>query len=187
MANGVYGTGRPTVGDGAGRTGIAASDGSGAFTATAADTFGFLVVDEAHRLNEKSGIFSHMGEHQVKELVNAARCCIFFLDEDQRIAMDDVGSLALIEHFAAQRGATVERYSLASQFRCAGSDGYLAWLDCRALGLGDDPADAFLKRGRVALSSGPTFGSEGKGFARLNFATTAALLEEGVLRMKRAL
>jgi cystathionine beta-lyase len=61
--------------------------------------------------------------------------------------------------------------------------GYLAWLDCAALGLGDDPARAFLDRGRVALSPGPTFGSQGKGFARLNVATTGALLEEAVRRM----
>jgi cystathionine beta-lyase len=64
--------------------------------------------------------------------------------------------------------------------------GYLAWLDCSALGLGDDPAAAFLAQGRVALSSGPTFGVEGKGFARLNLATSRALLEEAVRRMARA-
>ena len=64
--------------------------------------------------------------------------------------------------------------------------GYLAWLDCRALGLGDDPAAAFLARGKVALSPGPSFGVEGHGWARLNLATTAALLEEAVVRMARA-
>jgi cystathionine beta-lyase len=65
--------------------------------------------------------------------------------------------------------------------------GYLAWLDCRSLGLGDDPAEAFLERGRVALSPGPTFGEEGRGFARLNFGTSSALLEEAVRRMAAAL
>ena len=65
--------------------------------------------------------------------------------------------------------------------------GYLAWLDCRALGLGDDPSAAFLERGRVALSPGPSFGTEGNGFARLNFATSGALLTEAVLRMARSL
>jgi len=64
--------------------------------------------------------------------------------------------------------------------------GYLVWLDCTALALGDDPARAFLERGRVALSAGPTFGTQGLGFARLNMATTASLLEEAVLRMARA-
>lgn len=60
---------------------------------------------------------------------------------------------------------------------------YLAWLDCRALGLGDDPAAAFLERGRVALSPGPTFGPGGEGFARLNLATSPENLEEAVRRM----
>jgi cystathionine beta-lyase len=66
------------------------------------------------------------------------------------------------------------------------SAGYLAWLDCSALGLGDDPADAMLERGRVALSSGPSFGEQGKGFARLNMATTRTLLEEAVKRIGAA-
>jgi cystathionine beta-lyase len=61
--------------------------------------------------------------------------------------------------------------------------GYLAWLDCSALGLGADPAAAFLERGKVALSSGPMFGREGEGFARLNIATSRGLLEEAVRRM----
>ncbi len=64
--------------------------------------------------------------------------------------------------------------------------GYLAWLDCTALGLGGDPAAAILERGRVALSPGPTFGAEGEGFARLNMATTRSLLEEAVRRITRA-
>jgi cystathionine beta-lyase len=64
--------------------------------------------------------------------------------------------------------------------------GYLAWLDCRALELGDDPAEVFLERGRVALSPGPNFGVEGHGFARLNFGTSSALLEEAVTRLSRA-
>jgi cystathionine beta-lyase len=60
---------------------------------------------------------------------------------------------------------------------------YLAWLDCSALDLGEDPAAAFLDRGRVALSRGPDFGSQGAGFARLNIGTSAALLTEAVRRM----
>ena len=59
---------------------------------------------------------------------------------------------------------------------------YLAWLDCRALGLGDDPSVTFLERG-VRLSEGPNFGSDGSGFARLNFATSSAVLREIVGRM----
>jgi len=63
---------------------------------------------------------------------------------------------------------------------------YLAWLDCRALDLGDDPAETFLEHGRVAVYSGPMFGSPGKGFVRLNFATSPEILREGVRRMAAA-
>jgi cysteine-S-conjugate beta-lyase len=60
---------------------------------------------------------------------------------------------------------------------------FLAWLDCRELGLGDDPAAAFLDRGRVALSPGPDFGEPGRGYARLNMGTSPELLAEAVTRM----
>jgi cystathionine beta-lyase len=59
---------------------------------------------------------------------------------------------------------------------------YLAWLDCRGLGLGDDPAETFRERG-VELAPGPRFGSIGAGFARLNFATSPTVLEAIVERM----
>jgi cysteine-S-conjugate beta-lyase len=64
---------------------------------------------------------------------------------------------------------------------------YLAWLDCRALGLGDDPADVFLRRGRVALNSGIPFGTGGAGHVRLNLATSPELITQAVRRMAAAL
>ena len=63
---------------------------------------------------------------------------------------------------------------------------YLAWLDCRALRLPEDPAAVFLERGRVALNSGPSFGTGGAGHVRLNIATSAEILEEAVVRMASA-
>lgn len=60
---------------------------------------------------------------------------------------------------------------------------YLAWLDLRALGLGDDPSAVILEQARVALSAGPTFGSPGEGFARLNFGTSPQTLQAIVARM----
>ncbi len=63
---------------------------------------------------------------------------------------------------------------------------FLAWLDCRELGLGDDPARVFLERGRVALSPGPDFGAPGSGFARLNMGTSPQLMAEAVRRMAAA-
>jgi cystathionine beta-lyase len=64
---------------------------------------------------------------------------------------------------------------------------FLAWLDCRALGLGDDPAAVFRERGRVALSPGPDFGAAGRGFARLNIGTSPELITEAVRRIAAAL
>lgn len=103
--------------------------GSGSFTDADADAFGTLVIDEAHRLKEKSGLYGNLGEHQVKELVAAARFCVFFIDESQRVTLEDIGTKASIRHWASQAGAIVKEMALASQFRCNGSDGYLAWLD----------------------------------------------------------
>lgn len=64
---------------------------------------------------------------------------------------------------------------------------YLAWLDCRAARLGDDPAVYFLERARVELSHGPQFGPGGEGFVRLNFGTGRRILDEIVDRMKASL
>jgi len=60
---------------------------------------------------------------------------------------------------------------------------FLAWLDCSALRLGDDPAEVFRERGRVALVPGSAFGRQGAGFVRLNIGTSRALVEEAVRRM----
>lgn len=103
--------------------------GSGSYHTLDPDTFDALVVDEAHRLNAKSGLYRNLGENQVKELIEAARTTIFFIDEAQRISLDDIGTVAEIEAWASQLGAQVTRGELSSQFRCNGSDGYLAWVD----------------------------------------------------------
>ncbi|MER5748811.1 aminotransferase class I/II-fold pyridoxal phosphate-dependent enzyme [Streptomyces sp. NPDC002088] len=64
---------------------------------------------------------------------------------------------------------------------------FLAWLDCRPLRLGDDPADVFLDRGRVALNSGIPFGTGGAGHVRLNLGTSPEVITEAVRRMAAAL
>lgn len=64
---------------------------------------------------------------------------------------------------------------------------YLGWLDFRAVGLGDDPAEELLRSARVALADGPAFGTGGAGHARLNYGTTPELLDEGVRRIVQAL
>lgn len=103
--------------------------GSGAFTETRANAFDALVVDEAHRLNEKSGLYGNLGNNQIQELIGASKCSIFFLDEDQRVTFKDIGEKQEIERLARAAGASITTLKLESQFRCNGSDGYLAWLD----------------------------------------------------------
>jgi uncharacterized protein len=103
--------------------------GSGAFVTAEAGTFDVLIVDEAHRLNEKSGLYQNLGENQVKELIEAANLTVFFIDEDQRVTLRDIGTKGEIVHWARHFGAEVHEMELESQFRCNGSDGYLAWID----------------------------------------------------------
>lgn len=103
--------------------------GSGSYHAATPNTYGCLIVDEAHRLNEKSGMFSHLGENQIKEIINASKLSVFFIDEDQKVTLKDIGDKESIRTWAEKLGAEVVEMSLESQFRCNGSNGYLAWLD----------------------------------------------------------
>ncbi|WP_418318040.1 DNA/RNA helicase domain-containing protein [Piscinibacter sakaiensis] len=103
--------------------------GSGAFVDNESDCYDTLIVDEAHRLNEKSGLYRNLGENQIKELINAARCTVFFVDDDQRVTLLDIGHAEELRRHARALGAEVTELELSSQFRCNGSDGYLAWLD----------------------------------------------------------
>ncbi len=105
--------------------------GSGGFHQTEKNTFDTLVIDEAHRLNEKSGLFSNLGENQVKEIIQSALFTVFFLDDHQRVTFKDIGSKAEITRWAKKLGARVSVMELESQYRCNGSDAYLAWLDDR--------------------------------------------------------
>ena len=116
--------------------------GSGSFTETSAESFDTLIVDEAHRLKMKSGMFKNLGENQVKEIIESAHTSVFFIDEAQKVTWSDVGEILMIEEQAALAGALVERLELTSQFRCGGSDDYMAWLD-ETLGVGADTAHYF--------------------------------------------
>jgi len=103
--------------------------GSGSFVTTPDNDLDVLIVDEAHRLREKGGLYGNVGEHQVKEIIFSSKSSIFFIDESQQVTIDDVGSKETIRRFARQKGADIIECELPSQFRCNGSDGYIAWLD----------------------------------------------------------
>lgn len=103
--------------------------GSGTYTEVGRNMIHTLVVDEAHRLNEKSGMFHNKGENQIKEIIHSAMCSVFFIDESQRVTMDDIGSVDEIKKWAEAENSEIIMMELTSQFRCNGSNGYLAWLD----------------------------------------------------------
>ena len=103
--------------------------GSGAYLDAAPNSMDVLVVDEAHRLNEKSGLYQNLGENQIKEIIDTAKLSIFFIDEDQRVTLRDIGEKGVIREWAIKCGASVRELALESQFRCNGSDGYLAWVN----------------------------------------------------------
>lgn len=116
---------------------------------------------------------SHLGVHASVAALRHARGWL-----DAAIAQIDANTRLLADLLAARLPGARYRRPQAS---------FLAWIDCRDLGLGKDPAEAFLSAGRVALSPGPDFGAEGAGFARLNIGTSPELLTEAVNRMAAAL
>lgn len=103
--------------------------GSGFFFRDKCNKYDFLLIDEAHRLQEKSGLHNNIGENQIKEIINAARLSVFFVDEKQIVTLKDIGRIANIKDWAKFYEAQVIEMELTSQFRCNGSDNYLDFID----------------------------------------------------------
>ena len=102
---------------------------SGAYVDSKGNSLDCLVVDEAHRLNEKSGLFQNLGVNQIAEIIHAAKATVFFLDQDQRVTIKDIGDRDEIVRHTKAAGAELTELKLVSQFRCNGSDGYLSWIN----------------------------------------------------------
>lgn len=119
--------------------------GSAAYAKVEKDSFDVLIVDEAHRLKLRSQ-FTGSGVNQIREIIQAARTSVFFIDEAQKVTWKDIGEIAAIEEFAAEADAEVEHLELTSQFRCGGSDDYMVWLD-NALGVRVE-ADSYFSPGK---------------------------------------
>lgn len=99
------------------------------FCTIPSNQFDMLIVDEAHRLNETSGRNSR-GENQVKEIINASKVSVFFIDEAQRVDIKDIGSKEEVRKWAKFHECEVDdSITLSAQFRCGGSDEYLQWVD----------------------------------------------------------
>lgn len=92
-----------------------------------------LIVDEAHRLTEKTKqSWFFKGKNQIKEIIHASKTSIFFIDETQSVDIKDYETIENIIRCANEEKAILhceDKFILKSQFRCNGSDEYIAWLD----------------------------------------------------------
>lgn len=102
--------------------------GSAKFLDLVQDTYDVVIVDEAHRLKDRRA-YQYRGENQIEDIISAAKYSIFFVDDLQAIRPEDIGSVANIKDVAARLNAEVWQYDLEVQFRCAGMDGFINWLD----------------------------------------------------------
>jgi DUF2075 family protein len=102
--------------------------GSSVFHDAKEDEFDVLVIDEAHRLKKK-GAFMYKGVNQVYDVINASKVSIFFIDDNQAVRPEDIGSIQEIKNVASALDAKIFELKLEAQFRCAGAEGYINWLD----------------------------------------------------------
>jgi len=98
------------------------------------DELDVLILDEAHRIRKTSvnrftPKTARSGKPQIEELLNAAKVSVFFIDDLQGVRPDEVGSTAVIREAAAKIGCRIHEYELEAQFRCAGSDAFVNWID----------------------------------------------------------
>lgn len=93
-----------------------------------------LIIDEAHRLREKAPFGSYMsriysGKLQIEEIIEACNMAVFFIDDDQVVLPDEVGNSSYIKEHAEKLGCNVWEEELKVQFRCAGNDGFIKWVE----------------------------------------------------------
>lgn len=99
------------------------------------DGLDLTVCDEAHRLWEfrqsKYGtrVIQLSERPMVQEVIAASRVTAFFLDDNQSVRSGEIGHSDLIVEHAKAMGVPYQRIELDAQYRCAGSDSYIRWVD----------------------------------------------------------
>ena len=93
-----------------------------------------LVADEAHRIRETSvnrftPKVKQTGMAQIEELIRAAKVAVFFIDDHQIVRPKEIGSVRYIREHAEKSGCNLFEYELQAQFRCAGSDAFVNWVN----------------------------------------------------------
>ncbi len=102
--------------------------GSGRYINTSKNEFNALIVDEAHRLTKYTG-YTKKGKDQIKEIMNAARFSIYFIDPKQRVHMNDYATIEKIKEQAKKEGAEIYYDELEAQYRCGGAQEYIDWVE----------------------------------------------------------
>ncbi|MGP6188577.1 MAG: DNA/RNA helicase domain-containing protein [Vulcanimicrobiaceae bacterium] len=138
------------------------------FGTTEEGTLDVLVCDEAHRIRESSATrftpkSMRTDRSQIEELLLAAKTSVFFVDDHQAVRPNEIGSSHLIREAAVASGARYAEVDLRTQFRCAGSESYLDWLDQLL---------EIRRTGRIHLSEEDAFDFE--------IVDTPALLDEAI-------
>lgn len=86
------------------------------------------IFDEAHRMQKKP--YRYLGNDMLEDAIKASKVSIFFVDDDQRITINDKYDVNSIIMYAKKENAVIHKpYELTSQFRCDGSDGYISFLN----------------------------------------------------------
>lgn len=104
--------------------------GSASYAETPNNYFDVLVCDKAHRLKNQGHMKRKIeGENQATQIIRSSRLSVFFIDDEQVITNKDIVRFALLQEEAEKQNSTVHVVELDLQFRCAGSENYLKWLD----------------------------------------------------------
>ena len=104
------------------------------YTSEDPDALDVLICDESHRIRKHSwSMYTKAADRtdrpQAAELLDVARVGVYFIDDDQVVRPDEIGSSGLIRQTAEQAGAVVHEYELEAQFRCSGSDAFVNWVN----------------------------------------------------------
>jgi hypothetical protein len=133
------------------------------FTTAEPNSIDILVCDEAHRIRKNSNSrytprIERSDLPQIDELLRVAKLNIFFIDENQIVRPEEIGSIELILE-AADRfqiaGGDIAEFELKTQFRCSGSDAYLQWLE-KVLGMTESEGVSFDARMEFRVFSTPS-------------------------------
>jgi hypothetical protein len=100
------------------------------------DELDLTVCDEAHRLWRHRRLKFPNGKvkwlsdtFMVDEVLAASRVTVFFLDDHQSVRSGEIGRSEDILERARALGLATQVFDLDAQFRCAGSESYIHWVE----------------------------------------------------------